>query len=92
MITVTPITMSGVFAPLADDFVAFKRAQGYKYYTEAKILQRFCRFTEEYSLTAPVLTRELAMDWTSPRDGEAAKSRLHRVSVLNQFSKYLELT
>lgn len=92
MITVTPITMSGVFASLADDFIAFKRAQGYKYYSEAKILKRFCSFTEGYGLTSPVLTRELAMDWTAPRDGEAAKSRLHRVSVLNQFSKYLELT
>ena len=36
MITVTPITMSGVFAPLAEDFMAFKRAQGYKYLSEAK--------------------------------------------------------
>ncbi len=92
MITATPITMSGVFASLADDFIAFKRAQGYKYYSEAKILKRFCSFAEGYGLTSPVLTRELAMDWTAPRDGEAAKSRLHRVSVLNQFSKYLELT
>ena len=92
MITVTPVTMSGVFAPLAEEFVAFKRAQGYKYYSEAKDLSRFCRFTEQYGLTAPVLTRELAMDWTAPREGEAEKSRLHRVSLLNQFSKYLKLT
>ena len=92
MITVTPITMSGVFAPLAEEFVAFKRAQGYKYHSEAKVLSRFCRFTEPYGLTAPVLTRELAMDWAAPREGEAEKSRLHRVSLLNQFGKYLELT
>lgn len=92
MITVTPITMSGVFAPLAEEFVSFKRAQGYKYYSEAKILSRFCRFTQQYELTEPILSKELAMDWTAPREGEAAKSRLHRVSILNQFSKYLELT
>lgn len=36
MIAVTPITMSGTFAPLAEEFVSFKRAQGYKYYSEAK--------------------------------------------------------
>lgn len=92
MITATPIMMSGVFAPLADEFIAFKRAQGYKYYAEAKILRRFCRFAEEYGLTSPVLTRELAIDWTAPREGESAKTCLHRVSLFNQFSKYLELT
>lgn len=92
MITVTPITMSGVFAPLAEEFISFKQAQGYKYYSEAKVLSRFCRFAEHYGLAAPVLTRELAMDWTAPREGEAEKSRLHRVSLLNQFGKYLKLT
>ena len=90
MITVTPITMSGVFAGLADDFLEFKRSQGYKYYSEAKVLSRFCRFSEKYSLEAPVLTRELLEDWTSPRDGEAKKSRMHRVTCINQFGKYLK--
>lgn len=92
MITATPITMSGVFAPLAEEFVSFKRAQGYKYYFEAKVLSCFCRFTQQYELAEPILSKELAMDWTAPREGEAAKSRLHRVSILNQFGKYLELT
>lgn len=89
MQTVTPIVMSGVFAPLADEFVAFKRAQGYKYYSEAKVLRRFCHFAEGYDLAEPVLTKELAMDWAAPREGEAAKSRMHRVSMLNQFSRFL---
>lgn len=62
MQTVTPIVMSGVFAPLADEFVAFKRAQGYKYYSEAKVLRQFCNFAEGYDLAEPVLTKELAMD------------------------------
>lgn len=92
MITETPIVMSGVFAPLAEEFLSFKRAQGYKYSAEAKVLSRFCRFTEQYDLTKPALTKELAMAWIAPRDGEAPKSRLHRVSMLNQFGKYLELT
>ena len=92
MITVTPVKMSGVFAELANEFVEYKRDQGYKYHSEAKVLGRFCRFTEDYGLDEPVLTRELAMAWTAPREGEATKSRLHRVCLLNQFGKYLELT
>lgn len=90
MITVTPIKMTGVFAGLADAFVEFKRAQGYKYYSEAKVLSRFCRFSEKYQLESPMLTRELVADWISPREGEAQKSRMHRISCVNQFGKYLK--
>jgi integrase len=90
MITITPIKMTGVFAGLADAFVDFKQAQGYKYYSEAKVLSRFCRFSEKYQLESPVLTRELVADWISPREGEAQKSRMHRISCINQFEKYLK--
>ena len=92
MITTTPITMSGVFAQLAEDFISYKQAQGYKYRSEAKILSRFCRFAEQYDLTEPVLSKELATAWTAPREGEAVKSRMHRITILNQFAKYLDLT
>jgi integrase len=82
--------MTGVFAPLADGFIAFKRAQGYKYYSEAKVLSRFCRFADQYQFPAPALTRELVLEWTAPRDGEAKKSRQHRIVCVNQFGKYLK--
>lgn len=90
MITITPIMMTGIFARLADAFLELKRAQGYKYYNEAKVLSRFCRFAENYQLKSPTLTRELVADWTSPREGEAKKSRMHRVSCVNQFGEYLK--
>lgn len=90
MITITPIKMTGIFAGIADDFVEFKRAQGYKYYSEAKVLSWFCRFAESYPLEKPVLTKELVADWISPREDEAKKSRMHRVTCINQFGKYLK--
>lgn len=90
MITITPIRMTGVFAELADAFIEFKQAQGYKYYSEAKIFSRFCRFSEKYHLKSPALTRELIVDWTSLREGEARKNRLHRISCVRQFGKYLK--
>lgn len=89
MITVTPIKMTGVFASLAEEFLKFKRSQGYKYASEAKVLGRFCQHAETYSLDQPKLTKELIMDWVSPRDGEAKKSRMHRITCVNQFGKYL---
>lgn len=90
MITVTPIIMTGVFAKLADDFLVFKRGQGYKYYSEAKVLGRFCRFAEKYPLDRPMLTKELIADWTSSREDETKKSRMHRITCVNQFGKYMK--
>jgi len=89
MITITPIIMTGVFASLAENFIAFKQAQGYKYFSETKVLGRFCKFADKYQLDKPMLTKELVSDWISPRDGEAPKSRMHRITCINQFGKYL---
>ncbi len=91
MITITPVVMTGVFGRAAEEFIAYKRDQGYKYYSEEKVLGRFCRFAEERGIRDAVITKELAMDWIAPREGEATKSRMHRISMLNQFSQYLEL-
>jgi integrase len=90
MVTYTPLKMTGIFAPLAYDFLEQKRAQGYKYQSEEKILQRFCRFSESFNLETPALSSELVSAWTASRDGEAAKSRLHRSTCTNQFGKYLK--
>lgn len=89
MVTVTPLTMIGVFAPLAYDFLELKRAQGYKYKSEEKVLQRFCKFSENYPISEVMLTRELVSDWTASREGEAKKSRMHRITCINQFGHYL---
>lgn len=90
MVTVTPLTMTGIFAPLAYDFLEFKRAQGYKYRCEEKVLRRFCQFSERYPLSQPALTRELVSDWIAFREGEAKKNRMHRITCVNQFGKYLK--
>jgi len=90
MVTYKPLIMTGIFASLAYDFLEHKRAQGYKYQSEEKVLRRFCEFSENYSLEKPMLTRELVNAWTAVRDGEAAKSRMHRITCINQFGLYLK--
>ncbi len=90
MVTITPLTMTGIFAPLTYEFLQFKRAQGYKYQSEEKILCRFCKFSERYPLSQPALTRELVSDWIASREGEAKKSRMHRVTCVSQFGRYLK--
>jgi integrase len=81
--------MTGIFAALAEDFIAFKQAQGYKYHNEAKVLSRFCRFAGNFPMETPALTKELVTCWISPREGEAVRSRRHRITCVNQFGGYL---
>jgi len=84
------LPMTGIFAPLAYDFLEFKRAQGYKYRSEEKVLQRFCGFAAKYPLEHAALTKELVFDWTATRNGEASKSRAHRITCVKQFGDYLK--
>ena len=86
-----PLTMSGIFAPLAYDFLEFKRAQGYKYQGEEKMLQQFCCFSADYPLEKAALTKELVLNWIAKRENEAAKSRAHRITCVKQFGNYLKL-
>lgn len=90
MVTYKPLIMTGIFASLAYGFLEHKRAQGYKYQSEEKVLRRFCEFSENYSLEKPMLTRELVEAWTAARDGEATKSRMHRITCINQLGLYLK--
>lgn len=90
MITETPILMSGIFKEYAEEFIKFKQSQGYKYYSESKMLHRFCQFTQQFHLNKPEITEEIVRIWLTPRDGEREKTRMHRFTCLNQFSIYLK--
>ena len=82
--------MTGVFAETADSFIQYKRSCGYKYEGEPKCLARFCRFAEEKQVTSVEISRELAEAWIRPRNGEAVKSRSHRITCIRQFALYLD--
>lgn len=84
-----PPVMTGVFSETANAFIQYKRDCGFKYDNEPKCLSRFCRFAEEQGVTSVEINRKLAEAWIAPRDGEAAKSRSHRITCIRQFALYL---
>lgn len=85
-----PPVMTGPFAQTADAFIQYKRNCGFKYEHEPKCLSRFCRFAAEKGITSVEITRDLAESWIAPREGEAAKSRSHRMTCIRQFAIYLD--
>jgi len=81
--------MIGVFSNLAEEFIRFKRSLGFKYESETKCLSRFCRFSQKRGIVKPEISRSLAEEWISPREGEATSTRSHRITCIRQFAIYL---
>ena len=82
--------MVGIFAETANSFIQYKHSCGYNYENEPKCLARFCRFAEARQVASVEISRELAEAWISPHDGEAPKSRSHRITCIRQFALYLD--
>ena len=80
--TFDPIELSSVFGIYISEFIALKRANGYSYVTEERLLYRFDRYCSEIGIKEPVLTRELIYDW-------AMKTTYESLTYSRQFAKYL---
>lgn len=82
--------MTGAFADIINDFIKYKRNHGYKYENEPKCLSRFCSFCEEHGITSIEISQELAETWIAFREGEANKTRSHRITCVRQLAIYLD--
>ena len=80
--TADPIELASPFALHIENFVAQKRADGYDYTFEERILHRFDRYCSKLGIKFPDLTRDLVLDWISLTSKRNA-------TCLRQFAKYL---
>jgi len=79
----------GIYAPYINQFISFKRALGFKYETEEKILAYFDRLTIARGEKIPGITKELAEAWKQSKPNESSSYKVHRCICLNQFASYL---
>ncbi|MCR5019659.1 tyrosine-type recombinase/integrase [Ruminococcus sp.] len=70
-------------------FIDEKRLVGFKYEGEYNIMKRFDNYWKERGLDKTGLTPENIAEWLLMSDSEGAGSLNERVSVIRQFSKYL---
>lgn len=80
-----------VFADNIQKFVAYKRAQGYKYKTEEILLAGFDKWCIKQGINMAVLDDERISAWLAKRDSESPKTHTIRVQLLGQFSKFLHI-
>jgi len=86
----TPYTFQSHLASRMNDFVAFKRLQGYDYIHPPKHLWPFDRFLADQEFDKLYLTSDIVNAYLSQTPSLAPGTRYTRLSVLRQFSRYLQ--
>ncbi len=70
-------------------FIDEKQALGFKYIEEARIMRRFDEYWSSHSYEKTGLSAHHLADWCQMSDTEGAGSLAQRISVVRQFSTYL---
>ena len=84
------IVFHSVFHKELKDFVDYKQAIGYKYEAPADLLCLLDTFFIRNNLDTKYISKELMEEWIKKRNPETIATRNRRVSILNQFIKYLD--
>jgi len=77
------------FAPHIVDFIAEKRALGYKYECQSAMLRRFDQFCVERFPDESSLSREVILAWAVRRPGEHPATLQGRVTPVRELAKYM---
>lgn len=72
----------------AEDFITYKRALGYVYDGQARLLNNYVNYVENHPFAASVPTKEVTDEYISSISSSSA-TLYGTVSVLREFSRYL---
>lgn len=72
-----------------EGFIAEKQSLGFKYIGEKETMRRFDRYWTEHGYGDTGLTEDNLAGWISKKDDEGGSGLRDRVSVIRQFSLYL---
>jgi len=78
-----------VLAPLMEKFLLEKRACGYRYHEEGRILGHLDSFLSLEGLARIELPAPVARKWLSKTAHESSRTHQQRITVVRQFAKFL---
>lgn len=78
------------FQEMVANFIAEKRAVGYNYQKNEKILLRVALLHEQMGYHEPLLTKDLVLTWTKKTSYETETNRQHRISVIRGLAEYMQ--
>jgi len=81
----------GIYTDLIKEYIAYKRSLGFKMEDIEERLRRFDRLTVARKETFIGISKELFDEWNTPFPEESDVNRYIRISMLRQFSFYLQM-
>lgn len=70
-------------------FVDEKKAVGYAFTKGASLLRQFDKFVNSLPQHIDILTKDIVMQWTERRPGEATSTQLGRISLMRGLAEYM---
>ena len=81
----------GIYTDLIEQYITYKRSLGFKMEDTEERLRRFDRLTVIRGETSIGISKELFDEWGTPFPEESDVNRYIRISILRQFSSYLQV-
>jgi len=83
------VPSQSILAPLLEKFIQEKRACGYRYDEEVRILGHLDLFLSGKELRSTELPRSTTKQFLSKKTHESSGTHRHRITVVRQFAKFL---
>ena len=81
---------TGPFKDYCPQYADYKRSLGFSFGVSSFYLIRHMDdYFKRYNLSSPVLTKRMAEDFVSRRDGESRKTQYMRMSLIRQFALFM---
>ncbi len=80
---------NSVFAELCKQFISYKRSFGYKYNTEAYLMEKFDQLVTAKNIDEPILSKDLIESFVSKKAHESNKSAYNRHSLIREFARFV---
>jgi integrase len=79
----------GILSEICNKYVAEKRASGYKFNAQAKLLRRLCNFSINYEILPNTLPEDFVRAWIAKKPYETESSRHLRYSAVRGLAEYM---
>jgi len=83
------VSFSGPFAELCENFVSYKRALGFKYHSEAKMLKYFDSFCKQLDGAWKIPSNDLVDAFFKANTQHTLKTKSNFLCIMRQFGRYL---
>ncbi len=81
---------TGPFKDYCFNYVNYKKGLGFSFGEASLYLLRYMDdYFKQYNLSSPVLTKKMVEDFVSHRSGESEKTQRMRMSIIRQFSLFM---